>query len=162
MSDIRQFSVYTQLTPDELDAFMKERIHRSGNISTRASNKQRMWTEAELAMRNQAILSMVADGCSRPVISKELQRRWEVGRSAANRYIREALDALVEDNEEFIKHARDIAISRLEGVMVDAKEANDRRSFLAALDQYNKIHALYTEKHEVKEDVSISFDFGKD
>lgn len=162
MSDIKRFSVYKQLSPDELDVFMKERIHRTGDIKERLSNKQRMWTEAELAMRNQAIMSMVADGYSRPKISKELQRRWEINKTTANKYIRQALECLVEDNEEFIKHARDIAISRLEGVMVDAKEANDRRSFLAALDQYNKIHALYTEKHEVKEDVSISFDFGKD
>lgn len=162
MSELREYSVYTQLTEEELDAFMKERIHRSGDIKTRASNKQRMWTEAELAMRNQAILTMVADGYSRPMISKELQRRWEINKTTANRYIRESLESLVEDNEEFIKHARDIAISRLEGVMMDAKEHSDRKSFLSALDQYNKIHGLYTEKHEVKEDVSISFDFGKD
>ena len=162
MSDIKQYTVYAKLTPEELDAFIKERIHRSGNINPRESNKQRMWTDAEKAMRNQAILSMVADGYSRPMISKELQARWEINKTTANRYIRESLESLVEDNEEFIKHARDIAISRLEGVMMDAKEHGDRKSFLSALDQYNKIHALYTEKHEVKEDVSISFDFGKD
>lgn len=162
MSDIRKFTVYTNLTPEEVDVFMKEKIHRSGDIKEKLSNKQREWTDAELAMRNQVILTMVAEGYSRTNISKELQARWEINKTTACRYIRQALDALIEDNEEFIKHARDIAISRLEGVMMEAKEHSDRKSFLSALDQYNKIHGLYTEKHEVKEDVSITFDFGKD
>lgn len=162
MSDIKQYTVYTKLTPEELDVYIKDKIHTSGNINEKLSNKQRQWTEAEKAMRNQAVLSYIAEGYSRADISKELQARWEINKTTACRYIREALDALVEDNEEFIKHARDIAVSRLEGVMRDAREHNDRKSFLTALDQYNKIHALYTDKHEIKEDVSISFDFGKD
>lgn len=162
MSDIKQYTVYTKLTPEELDAYMKEKIHTSGNIHSRLSNLQRQWTEAEKAMRNQAVLSYIAEGYSRANISKELQRRWEINKTTANRYIREALNALVQDNKEFVSHAREIAISRLEGVMQDAREHNDRKSFLAALDQYNKIHALYTDKHEIKEDVSISFDFGKE
>lgn len=149
------------MTDDEIDAYMEERIHRTGNINTRMSNKQREWTEAELQIRNMVILDMLKNGMSRPLISLELQRRWGINKTTACRYIRIALDALVEDNEEFIKEARDIAVNRLEGLMEDSIARGDRANALKAMDMLNKINGLYTEKVEVKGDAVIAFEFNE-
>lgn len=160
--DLKVLSMYSKMKPYEIDNYIKDKIHRSGDINAKLSNVQRQWSEEELVMRNQAILCLMAEGYSRPMIVKELMARWEINKTTANKYLRQSVQSLVEDNEEFIKNARDIALARLENLMKDAYEAHDRKSFLSAMEQYNKINGLYTEKHEVKEDVSITFDFGKD
>lgn len=153
--------VFQLLEDDEIDAYMDERIHRTGDINTRLSNKQREWTEAEIEIRNMVILEMVKKGYSRPLISLELQRRWNINKTTACRYIRECIDSLVEDNEEFIKEARDIAVNRLEGVMQSSLERGDRSNALKAMDMLNKINGLYTEKVEVKGDAVIAFEFNE-
>lgn len=148
-----QFRLYDA---DTIDTIIKNKLESvKKNVS-----KTKMWSEAELDLRRMVIIDLIRQNLSKRRVKEELKERWGIcDRTFANWY-KDALDSIIEDNQDLINNAREEIIMRLEGVAETCYNNGDMSGSLKALDQLSKIFGLYTEKREVevKNDI-IKFDF---
>lgn len=141
-------------------SYLKSEIFLRGRFKNSNANKK--WCDEGLAIRRMYVLDLFKRGMSIPAVKHYLQEKLGVKKEAARRYVLDALDYLVDDNEQSVEHYRAIARTRLEGMIETCLATNNMKSALGASDQLNKINGLYTEKHEIKGDAVISFEFGQD
>ena len=107
------------------------------------------------------VIKRIRKGWSRAKILEWIEDQWEVSKSSASNYIKMAYEVLGEASDEVIENSRIIQLERLEDLLKDALEGNDRASSLKALDMINRLHGLYIEKKEVKLDTQkLKFSFG--
>ena len=65
-------------------------------------------------------------------------------------------------SEKTIEEAKTIQIERIEDLLKDALESNDKATAIKALDMINKIYSLYVEKQDVNMNVNdIKVEFGE-
>lgn len=149
---------FRYLDDDEIDAIIIDRINSSPK---KGGTRNGEWTESELRLRNSVILDLICNkGVSRNETAKIITERWGVVERTATRYIKDALDELVIDYEDFAEYSRVQHLQRLEGVFEDAISHNDRKSALSALDQIAKVESLYTERKDINiNSDTISFEF---
>lgn len=147
--------VFAYMTPEEIDEHIKATIESAKPGRNPASG----WKDADIMIRRQVILEYVAQGLSKTNIMRQICDRWGVKKSCAYKYIIDAMDALVEDNADFIKYNRTKQEERLENIMTMALEDHMYDTFLKASDQLNKIYGLYNEKKEIDLKTDIHFDF---
>lgn len=147
---------FRYLEDDEIDAIITSRIH-----STARRGGKGEWTEDEVMLRNSVVLDYLGKGVSRNETRKILMKRWDVSDATARRYIKDALEELVADYDEFSQYTREQHLQRLEEILEDAMFHSDRKSALSALDQMGKINGLFVDKKDVKvsADETISFEF---
>lgn len=159
---------YTFMTPDEVDAIIKNKLSfmprrikgaPKSKLNGCAQKGKVVWTEAELCLRRQVVTDLLCQGLSSTRVKQELMSRWNVSEESAYNYLRDAINSMASDNEVFMEKARDIMIHKLEGVAENALEHNDRKSALAAYEQLNKISGLYKDKIEADVKTEIKFDF---
>lgn len=152
--------VFRYLSPEDIDKIILRKLelfhqHKHGNGNTNN------WTETELKYRNQVILDYYRQGLSKTRVMEELMNRWGIGESTGRRWVREAINALVADNEDYIEKARDIMTERIQGIAEGCVERGQIDQALKAYDMLNKISGLYNEKKEleIKGDNPITFKF---
>lgn len=139
---------FRYLDDDEIDAIVIDRIN---STPKRGGTRNGEWSEEELALRNSVILDYICNkGISRNETTKILMQRWDVSNATARRYVKDALEELVADYDEFKEYTREQHLQRLEEILEDAKAHNDRKSALSALDQMGKVNGIYVEKKDVK------------
>lgn len=80
---------------------------------------------------------------------------------------RQAYQYITKTNEEIANTYKEWNINALELVLADlqqqketAKNNNDRKLILEITKEENKLKGLYIEKHEVKQEIEMRFDFG--
>ena len=140
------------LSPEEIDTIIKNRLAISG--------KQNPWTEPEIMMRNQVIIDLIGQGLSRRRIQEEIMSRWGIKLTSANLYIREAYEALMRGNEEFITFHRDQQVERLETIITEALEAHEYKAAVMATAELNKLLGLTINQKVTLENVDRVFKFG--
>ena len=147
---------FRYLDDDEIDSIIINRIH-----STSRRGGKGEWTEEEIMLRNSVVLDYLGKGVSRNETRKILMRRWDVSDASARRYIKDALEELVADYDEFSEYTREQHLQRLEEILEDAMAHSDRKSALSALDQMGKINGLFVDRKDVRVsgDEPISFEF---
>ena len=145
--------------PETIDAAIISHI-KSLPIKGGKNTMNQQWDDELLEMRNMVIYDYIRQGLSYRRISEEIANRWGVTVQTANRYYKEAMNALVVDNEDVIDEARKTAVERLTGIIESCYDRGLFDQALRAQDQLNKINALYTEKKEV-EVTGLKFDFGE-
>ncbi len=133
-------------------------------------NKFQSYTEAggknkveqnQRKFRIAEVIKKTRKGWSRAKILEWIEDQWDVSRATASNYIKMAYEVLGEASDEVIENSRVIQLERLEDLLKDALEGNDRASSLKALDMINRLHGLYIEKKEVKLDSQkLKFSFG--
>lgn len=153
--------IFQFLTPEEQDNIIKTRVKM---CPKRGGKVQRGWTEDALMVRRQVIIDLIGQGLSHFRIQQELMARWEISQTCAWNYIQDAIKFMGESNKEYYKEKTELMISRLEAIAEDALLNGDRKNALSAYDQLNKLCGLYVQKVDanVKDNVTISFDFGKE
>lgn len=139
------------LEPSEIDAIIKLKVSVA---------KKEPWTEAELMMRNQVIIDLIAQGLSRRRIQEEIMSRWGIKTPTANVYIREAYDALMKSNEEYIEYNREKQVERLENLITEAMEAHEYKAAVMATAELNKLLGLTTNQKITLENTDRVFKFG--
>ena len=156
--DLKQNGIFKYLQPEEIDEMIREKINKIRTDKKRVSDK---WTDTELLYRRQVIFELIRKGYSRQRIQEELMSRWECVKRSAQRYVKDALEALEEDNKDFIIKTRDIQRERIESVIEKAMNSNNFEAALKGLEQINKIDGLYNEKitANIKAE-GIKFQFG--
>lgn len=149
---------FRYLEDNEIDTIITHRINSSPKRGGKAKDG---WTESEIKLRNSVVLDYICNqGISRTETQKILAERWGVTDRTAFRYVKDALDELVADYDEFIEYSRVQHLQRLEGILEDSLSHNDRKSALSALDQIAKVQSLYVEKKDINVNSdTISFDF---
>lgn len=152
--------IYQFLSPDASDEIIKKKIQSASRKGGKGSSRK--WTDAELAIRRSVILEYLTENnVSRFECCKQISARWGIAMSTANTYIRDALEALTADNEEFIESARTKHIERLEKLLQEATENHFIDAQLKVLDQLAKVEGLYENKQKVElTGTDITFKFG--
>ena len=140
------------LSPDEIDTIIRNRVAVAG--------KQSPWTEPEIMMRNQVIIDLIGQGLSRRRIQEEIMSRWGIKLTSANVYIKEAYEALMRGNEEFISFHRDQQVERLETIITEALEAHEYKAAVMATAELNKLLGLTINQKVTLENVDRVFKFG--
>lgn len=149
--------IFKYLSNEEIDEMMKNKI------DVLRENKYEKWTETELLYRRQVIYDYIRQGLSRQRIQAEIMNRWGCVLRSAQRYVKDALESLEEDNKEFVQKTRDVQRERIESLISKAMERNDFMSAVKALDLINKMDGLYNEKVAVDlKAEGIKFNFGVD
>lgn len=143
--------IFKFLDPAEIDALIKLKI---------SVNKRDPWTEAELMMRNQVIVDLLGQGLSRRRIVEEIMSRWGIKQSMAYQWIKEAMELLMEGNEEFLEYNRDKQIERLENIITEAMEAHEYKAAVMATAELNKLLGLTTNQKVTIENADRTFKFG--
>ena len=145
--------VFKFMDPEEIDALIKLKL---------ITGKKEPWTEAELMMRNQVIIDLLGQGLSRRRIVEELMSRWSVKQSMAYEWIKEAMELLMEGNEEFLEFNRDKQIERLENIITEAMQAHEYKAAVMATAELNKLLGLTTNQKVTIENADRTFKFGGD
>lgn len=145
------------MTVEERDATIRSIIEKHRN------NKKLLWTELEVALRNEAILYEMGCGKSYSEMMFDLAERWNCSRQSVENYIRAAKDMIMKANQETIEQFRHKMVEKLERLARNAEQAGDRKSMLAAYDQINKLKGAYTQVQKVDADIKgeIHFEFGE-
>lgn len=152
--------LYSEWDEETICRFLKNTAEKNQPSKKGVSNKCK-WTDEEKAIRRWYILGKFREGLSKLKIQQILMEKVGIAYCTAVRYVNDALEYLVEDDEEDIDRLRGIARQRLEGLMESCLESGNVKGALGASEQLNKINGLYTERHEVKADTTISFEFGQ-
>ena len=142
------------MSPAEIDAIIKAKAPNAC--------KTNPWTEAELMMRNQVIIDLIAQGLSRRRIQEEIMSRWGVKSTTASNYVKEAYDAMLRSNEEFLEYNRDKQVERLENIITEAMEAHEYKAATLAVAELNKLLGLTINTKVTIENADRTFKFGGD
>lgn len=140
------------LEPEEIDKIIREKAKIAG--------KCHPWTEPEIMMRNQVIIDLIGQGLSRRRIQEEIMSRWGIKITSAKTYIKDAYDALLRNNEEYISYQRDQQVERLENIITEALEAHEYKAAVMATAELNKLLGLTTNQKITLENTDRVFKFG--
>lgn len=100
--------------------------------------------------RQQEIMLRIREGWSRKRISDWLMETYGITYQYSLNQISECFKQLVAANEGIVESARDMQVERLENLIVEALESNDRKTATKCLDMINKIYGLYSEKKDIE------------
>lgn len=147
--------------PQVIDGIIKNRIN---SFSARgAKNNRTSWTEDEIELRNAVVLDYIGkQGMSREETARQLSNRWSISMPTARNYVRDAIKDFVaiykdKDKQEIFE----TYTNRLEGILQNALDNNQKDIALKTLDILNKMNGFYSDKTkiEVEGNIPISFDF---
>lgn len=120
-----------------------------------------MVKQDEKKFRISEIIKRIRKGWSRNKLIEWSIEHWGLTKSTAYNYVKEAYDKLAEKSDDVIEKSRVIQVERLEDLLTEALESNDRQTAVKTLDMLNKIFQLYVAKSEVKIDTqNLKFSFG--
>lgn len=150
--------IFKYLSKEEIDAMIKNKVD-----ALREDKSSSRWTPSEVLYRRQVIYDYIRLGYSRGKIQEEIMNRWGCVKRSAQRYVKDALESLEEDNKEFVQKTRDVQRERIESLVSKAMEKNDFMAAVKALDLINKMDGLYNEKValDIKAE-GLKFNFGVD
>lgn len=150
--------LFKNYTIEEIEKFIqsvyKPKSERKG--------KKVFWINDKLELRRLYIQKCINDGMSKPMVHQRLKELLGIETQCAYRYIKDAMDNLVENNEEVKKYYRDIQISRTEQLLNMSIARGDLKNALTANEQLNKINGIYNEKVETEVKHIYKFNFGGD
>lgn len=148
--------IFKYLSREEIDTMIKDKIDEM-------RDGKRKWSDTEVLYRRQVIYDYIRLGYSRGKIQEEIMNRWGCVKRSAQRYVKDALESLEEDNKEFVQKTRDVQRERIESLVSKAMEKNDFMAAVKALDLINKMDGLYNEKValDIKAE-GLKFNFGID
>lgn len=160
LKDIQK-GVYRFLTPEQVDELVKSKIDQFAKKGGKGNSGVR-WTEGELQLRHSVILEYICEqGLSRENTAKQISERWNVNISTARRYVREAVESLTKDYDEYVEEVRKTHLERLETILQKALKNDRQETALKVMDQIAKVQGLYEQKIDLnaKTDTTITFDF---
>lgn len=153
--------IYRFITPEEADELVMSKIAQFAKKGGKTSTSIK-WTEGELQMRHSVILEYICNqGLSREATAKQISDRWNVGLNTARRYVKEAVESLTRDFEDYKEEVRKVHLERLESIMQTALENGREDLALKALEQMGKVNGLFEQKVDLtaKNTTDIHFDF---
>lgn len=142
--------------PETIDNIVRNKLEsvKKGSAVTKK------WSEAELNLRRMVIIDFIRQNLSKRRVKEELKERWGICDRTFEHWYKDALDSIIEDNQDLIRTAREQIIMRLEGVAESCFNSGDMNGSLKALDQLSKIFGLYSEKKEIDvKNEAIKFEF---
>lgn len=150
--------IFKYLSKEEIDTMIKKKVD-----ALREDKSSSRWTPSEVLYRRQVIYDYIRQGMSRGKIQEEIMNRWDCVKRSAQRYVKDALESLEEDNKEFVEKTRAVQRERIESVINKAMESGDYKAAVKALDLINRMDGLYNESitAEIKAE-GIKFNFGID
>lgn len=108
------------------------------------ANKQK-----ELKIREAEIIKRIRKGWSHSKITEWLSDNYGLSKSHSYNLVTKAFNTLAEKADEVIENAKNIQIERLEDMLVNSLESEDKKTALKALDMLNKIYGLYVQKQDI-------------
>jgi len=149
--------LFKNYTIEEIENFIQSVYKPKSERQNKA-----FWVNDKLELRRLYIQKCINDGMSKPMVHQRLKELLGIGTYTAYRYIKDAMDNLVENNEEVKKYYRDIQISRTEQLLNMSIARGDLKNALTANEQLNKINGIYNEKVETEIKHIYKFNFGGD
>ena len=148
--------------PDVIDTFIKTKLSTFTRYGGKNNGKVNFWTDAELELRNAVVLDYVGKkGYSREQTARELSRRWGINMTTARKYIKDAIDALVENYKDVgQKEMMSTYKERIETILAEALEEGNKKVALQAIDMLNKMGGNYTERKDLNISGEQTINFG--
>lgn len=144
--------VFKKMSQEDSDKLMQQAVKTAGKTG------HKVWTDAMITIRRQALIDLYAQGYTRREIVVEIMDRWGCGEVRAYEWIKDALAWLQEGNDEFREYNRDKQIEKLETLAKRAKDAGDFRSAVMATSEVNKLLGLNEQKVTVDIERVFKFD----
>ena len=120
-------------------------------------------TEQEYRFRIAETIKRIRKGWSRGKCEHWLMDTYKIKETAAYNTVRDAYNKLSEKSEAIIHNAKFIQVERIEDLLTEALESEDRKTAVKALDMLNKIYNLYSTKAEIQlNGKELKFSFGGD
>lgn len=108
------------------------------------------------------VIQKIRKGWSNKKLYDWIMDNFDTNKQQAWKYVHDAYILLQEHADATIENAKAIQIERVEDLLADALESNDRNTALRALEMINRLFNLYIEKREVDVSVNdIKFEFGE-
>lgn len=152
--------VYRFVSPQEADDIITSKMKTFARNNYKGSNVK--WTEGELNLRHSIILEYIChQGLSREETARQISDRWSVNISTARRYVREAVESLTRDYDNYTEEVRKMHLERLESMLQDCQERGLMDQALKIMDQIAKVQGMYLERKQVdlNNDTTITFNF---
>lgn len=153
--------IYRFISPEEADELIKSKLAQFSRKGGKASSAVK-WTEGELQLRHSVILEYICEqGLSRENTAKQISDRWSVGLNTARRYVKEAVESLTRDYDDYVDEVRKVHLQRLEEMLENALEDDRQETALKIMDQIAKINGLYEQRIDLNShnNTTITFDF---
>lgn len=118
-------------------------------------------TPVERAVRVKYVLDLFKKGYSGSEITAKYMEDFHCGKSHANYWRKEAMQALAEYTLKDAESLKNVQLMRLEGILRDALEANDYKAANSILETINKLCNLYKREDAPVQNIT-EFHFGGD
>ena len=149
--------------PELIDNLIKTRLSAFPRKGGQGNTRLISWTDEEIELRNAVIYDYIAkQACSREETARRISKRWDISIQNARKYIKMALEDFAANWEQEEKDKlRKRYIDRIEKIMNDSIQRNDRKAALKCQDMINKLNGLYeeTNKIEIEGNVPLTFNF---
>lgn len=156
--DIRK-GIYRFISPEDADKLITSKIDQFAKKGGKANSGVK-WTEGELQLRHSVILEYICEqGVSRENTAKQISDRWNVNISTARRYVKEAVESLTKDYDEYVEEVRKTHLERLETILQKALDEDRFDIALKATDQIARVNSLYEQKIDLNANTTVTFDF---
>lgn len=120
-------------------------------------------TEQEYRFRIAETIKRIRKGWTRTKCEQWLMDTYKIKETAAYNTVRDAYNKLSEKSDAIINNAKFIQVERIEDLLTEALESEDRKTAVKALDMLNKIYNLYSTKAEIQlNGKELKFSFGGD
>lgn len=150
--------------PEEIDAVIKSKLAQFSTKGGKQKNSLVKWTDEEIDLRDSVVIDYLTVNClSREQTARQLCDRWDISIGTARKYVNEAVihfcNNVVEEDAVIRKKMFE---EKLNSILQDAVDNDDRQSALRALDIFAKTTGMYDNKTDVNltVDGGISFEFG--
>lgn len=150
--------------PDEIDAVIKSKLAQFSTKGGKQKNSLVKWSDEEIDLRDSVVIDYLTVNClSREQTARQLSDRWDISIGTARKYVNEAVIRFCNNAvEEDAVIRRKMFEEKLNSILQDAVDNDDRQSALRALDIFAKTTGMYENKTDVNltVDGGISFEFG--
>lgn len=154
-----KISIFSE--PEKIDAVIRTRLEQFPRNGGKTSTRKVAWNEDEIELIDAVILQYITEqGLSRERTAHQIMDRWGIALSTARRYVKECIGRMAEKVTAENDHMREIWLERVESILANSIEGQQKDAALKALDMLAKSFGLYRENVQISGgEEPIKFDF---
>lgn len=149
--------------PEEIDRYIRTKVEAMPRRGGSANSIKNAWSEAEMQLRDGIIMEYItSQGLSKNATAQQISDRWGITLGTARVWVCEASKRFIKSfPEEDVEEQRKLWLERVEAILQNAIDTQDKASALKAMDLMAKSLGLYKDTKDVNISggVDISFDF---
>lgn len=119
--------------------------------------------QEEIRIREGEVIKRIRKGWSRMKLIDYAMKTFDIKLTTAQNLVRESFSKLAHEADVAEQQAKGIQVERIEALLTEALESQDRKTAVKALDMLNKIYNLYSTKAEIQlNGKELKFSFGEE